>query len=157
MEDIKIRKASPKDLNDILRLNFDLFKKEYKEFDKSLDLNWTYGKGKKYFKNRLKKPDGFVEVVKFENKIIGYICGGISLRLFYRKKAVYAEIENMIIDKRFRGKGLGSKLVKDFLNWCKKKKVNYISVTASAKNEAVIDFYRNSGFEDYNLTLEIKS
>lgn len=61
---------------------------------------------------------------------------------------------DMIIDKRFRGKGIGSILIKDFLNWCKSKKVTYISATASAKNEKIINFYRKLGFKDYNLTLE---
>ena len=40
--DILIRKADSKDLEDILRLNYDLFKKEYKEYDNSLNLEWTY-------------------------------------------------------------------------------------------------------------------
>jgi len=57
--------------------------------------------------------------------------------------------------KKFRGKGLGSKLTKDFIDWCKKNKVNYISVTASNQNKSALNFYRNSGFKDYELTLEM--
>lgn len=151
-----IRKAEKKDLEDVLRLNFDLFKKEYREYDKSLSLKWTYGVGKKYFKDRITKKDGFVEVVENNNKIIGYMCGGMSERLFYRKKARYAELENMIIDKKLRGKGIGKRLTKDFINWCKKNKADYIFVTAFAKNESALNLYRKSGFKDYNLTLEMK-
>lgn len=65
-------------------------------------------------------------------------------------------MENMIIDKKLRGKGIGTKLTKEFFRWCKDEKVNYISVTASAKNISGIDFYRSLGFKDYNLTLELK-
>ena len=152
-----IRKATPKDLKEILRLNFDLFKKEYKEFDKSLDLEWTYSKeSRKYFKSRITKKDGFVEVINNNGKIIGYLCGGISRRLSYRKEAKYAELENMLIEKKFRGKGLGAKMTKDFLKWCKRNKVDYVSVTASSKNENTIQFYRKQGFKDYDLELEIK-
>lgn len=154
--DFIIRKAKRRDLEDILRLNFDLFKKEYKEYDKSLNLKWTYGMGKKYFKDRITKNDGFVEVVENNGKIIGYMCGGTVERLFYRKKAKYVELENMLIDKKFRGKGIGKKLTKDFINWCKKNKVNFIFVTAFAKNEPTLNFYRKLGFKDYNLTLEMK-
>lgn len=149
---IKITKATIKDLDGILALNFDLFKKEYKENDKSLDLNWTYKQGKKYFSAQIK--NGFIEIVKSENMIVGYICGGLCKGASYRKKAVYAELENMIIDKRFRRKSLGQKLVTDFLKWCKNKKVNYISVTASANNKTAIKFYQKMGFKDYDLTLE---
>ncbi len=50
MDNFLIRKANLKDLKEILRLNFDLFKKEYREFDKSLDLKWTYSReGKEVF------------------------------------------------------------------------------------------------------------
>lgn len=152
-----IRKAIPRDLKDILRLNSDLFKKEYREFDKSLDLKWTYSKvGKKYFKNRIIKKDGFVEVIENNRKIIGYLCGGISRRLSFRKEGKYAELENMLIEKKFRGKGLGIKITKDFLKWCKRNKIDYVSVMASAKNENTLQFYRKQGFKDYDLKLEIR-
>lgn len=153
--DILIRKANIRDLDDILRLNLDLFRKEHKEYDKSLNLEWTYNDGKKYFKDRIVKKNGFVKVAETNGKIIGYLCGGISERKFYREKAKYAELENMLINSMFRGKGIGTKLVKDSVNWCKENKVSYISVTASAQNKQVIDFYRKLGFKDYNLTLEM--
>jgi len=156
-DDFIIRKANIKDLEDILRLNYQLFQREYKKFDKSLDLNWTYSKkGKKCFKERIAKRDGFVEVVENKNKIIGYLCGGISERLFYRKKAKYAELESILIESKFRGKSLGTKLTKDFIDWCKRNKVDYVSVNAFAKNELSLNLYRKFGFKDYNLSLEMK-
>ena len=150
------RKANLKDLKDILRLNFELFQKEYREFDKSLNLNWTHREGKKYFKNRIIKKDGFIEVVENKGKIVGYLCGGVTEGLPFRKKARCAELENMLIEEKFRGKGLGAKLTKDFINWCKKNKVNYISVRTSIQNKPACDFYRSSGFKDYDLVLELK-
>jgi len=44
-----IRKATIDDLKDILKLNFELFKYEFKNFDKSLKMDWTYSEGEKYF------------------------------------------------------------------------------------------------------------
>ncbi len=76
--------------------------------------------------------------------------------LFYRKKAKCAELENMLIEKKFRNKGLGTKLVRDFINWCKNNKVNYISATASIKNKSAINFYKNLRFKEYGLILEKK-
>lgn len=152
-----VRRANLKDLRDILKLNFDLFKKEYREFDKSLDLKWTYGKkGKKYFRNRITKRNGFVEVAENNGKIIGYICGGVNKRFPYRIEAKYAELENIFIEKKFRNKGLGGKMIKDFLKWCKKNKIDYVSVIASAKNKSAINFYRKQGLKDHDLALERK-
>jgi len=155
-DNFTIRKATIKDLKDILSLHLKLFKNEYQEFDKSLNMNWTYGEGKKCFKDRIIKKSGFVEVVENKRKIVGYLCGGIKKRLSYRKKAKYTELENMFIIKKFRGKGLGTALVTDFINWCKKNKVDYISIAASAQNNLGIRFYKKAGFEEYDLILEMK-
>ena len=155
----EIRKANIKDLEHILRLNQKLFNEEFKKFDKTLNLNWTYSKkAKKYFRDRIVGRNGFMEIVANKGKIIGYLCGGISEQLFYfyRQKAKHAELENMLIDKKFRGKNLGAKLAKNFMEWCKKNKVDYISVSASAGNEKTLNFYRKLGFKDYDLTLETK-
>ncbi|MEK7150328.1 MAG: GNAT family N-acetyltransferase [Patescibacteria group bacterium] len=155
--DILIRKADIRDLKDILRLNFDLFKKEHKEYDESLNLEWTYDEGKKYFKNRIVKESGFAEVAEAKGRIIGYLCGGISDKLVYRNTAKYAELENMLVEENFRGVGIGARLTENFINWCKENKVDYISVTASAENKQTVDFYRKLGFKDYTLTLEMKT
>jgi len=154
-KDILIRKANIGDIESILKLSSDLFKKEYKEYDKSLNLEWTYNEGKKYFKDRIVKKDGFVEVAEAKGRIIGYLCGGISERKFYRIKAKYAELENMLVEESFRGSGTGTRLTEYFINWCKENKVDYVSVTASAGNNQTINFYRKLGFKDYNLTLEM--
>ena len=54
MSNILIREASNKDLSGILRLNLDLFKKEFKEFDKSLNIKWTNSKeGRDYFSKKI--------------------------------------------------------------------------------------------------------
>jgi len=151
-----IRKAAIKDLSDVLRLNYDLFKKERREFDKSLDMRWTYGKkGREYFRNRIAKKDSLVEVAEYDGKIVGYLSGGLSKRLNYRKKAKCAELENMMVEKKHRSRGLGAKLVRDFVDWCGKNKIDCISLTAFAGNKRAIKFYRNMGFKDYTLALEM--
>lgn len=155
MNKIIVRKSSIKDLNDVIRLNLDLFKKEYKEFDKSLDMKWPHSRnGKSYFSLRASGNDGFCVVAENNKKIIGYLCGGLR-GCGYREKANYAELENMLVDKKFRGKGVGTMLANEFLAWCKDNKVKYISVTASAQNTPTIEFYRKLGFRDYGLTLEL--
>lgn len=152
---IIIRKAGVNDLEDILRLNMELFRKEYDEFDKSLNLEWPYNEGKKYFEERIASEDSFVEIAETDGKVIGYLCGGVVKRLFYRKKAKYAELENMLVEENFRGKGIGTKLIKDFINWCKREKIDCISLATSAENNQAINCYRKNGFKDKDLILEM--
>lgn len=159
MKKIIVRKAENKDLEDVLRLNLDLFKKEYREYDKKLDLKWTYGKiGRSYFKKRITEKDAFAFIAESKGKIIGYLCGSVrNCPYDYRIISKYAELENMIVDKKFRGEGVGEKLTKEFLKWCKIKKADCISVNASIQNEKGINFYKKMGFKNYSLTLEISN
>lgn len=159
MEEIIVRKSTSNDLEDILRLNLDLFKKEHKEYDKKLDLKWTYGKiGKSYFQKRASGKEGFCVVAEVEGEVVGYLCGSVrDCPYDYRLIPKYAELENMIVDKKFRGGGIGKKLTEEFLKWCKSKKADSVSVNASIQNEKGINFYRKMGFRDYSLTLEISN
>lgn len=152
------RKAKIKDLKSILRLTFELFKIEDRKYDPTLNVNWPYGEGKKFFRRKIVEKDSFVEVVERKGKIMGYLCGGIFkfLPYFGREKAVYAELYYVIIKEKCRGKKFGQRLVKDFLKWCRKKKVDYVTVTASVKNKPAINFYRKSSLKDYALVLEKK-
>jgi diamine N-acetyltransferase len=150
-----IRKANLSDLKDIQMLNHLLFEKEYKEYDKLLNLKWTYGpQGTNYFKNKLSRPDnaGFVAVIN--KKVVGYIVGEITRAERYRNLPKIAEIDNMLVLEAYRGKGIGTLLYNTFLKWCNDEKVKIIRVQATAQNIQAINFYRKNGFNDYTLVLE---
>ena len=152
---VLIRKATIEDLKDILRLNRNLFLKEYREFDRTLNINWTHSKeGKKLLRNVIVKKDNFCEVIQDKNRIVGYLNGGIAKRSPWHKEARYAYLGSIFIEKKFRRRGLGTKLINDFINWCKRNKFDYIDVTASAQNIFGQNFYRKAGFNDYDLILE---
>jgi diamine N-acetyltransferase len=154
---IEIRKAKLSDLKDIQELNHLLFEKEYKEFDKLLDLKWTYGAdGTNYYKNKLTKPENAGFVAVDEGKIIGYLVGGNTKVENYRKVPKVAELDNMFVLKAYRGKGIGTMLHNAFLKWCEEKKVKILRVQATAQNIKAINFYRKNGFKDYTLILENK-
>ncbi len=155
-DNFTIRKAKSGDLNDILALNFKLFKKEYREYDKGLNLKWSLGKGKKYFSDKINKKDGFVEIIEYKNKIVGYLCGRIFRSDYLNNKYKYAELCNMYIKKRFRNKGLGLVLANNFKDWCKKNKVNFINVTAYAQNILGHNFYRKAGFKDLGIKFQMR-
>jgi GNAT superfamily N-acetyltransferase len=148
------RRATSKDLDSVLALNAKLFAND-KKFDPTLDEEWVAKEGPEYFKGRIESPDGFVEVVEKDGQVVGYICGGLSEQDPIRKEGIYAEAENMLVDEQLRGKGVGSKLMDDFISWCKEKNVDKIKVVASFGNENTIEFYKKLGFKGYAVTLEI--
>lgn len=81
MEKIIIRNADNKDLARVLHLNLELVRKEYREYDKSLSLKWTYGmQGKNISENEytdatvsqsLLNIMGILSAILPEDRIIG--------------------------------------------------------------------------------------
>lgn len=152
MDNILIRKVSKKDLSDILCLNLALFKKEFKEFDKTLNIKWPHSRpGQEYFSKKIIGKDSFVAVAVNSREIVGYICG--HLHYSPTRLVARAELDNMLIVEGLRGKKIGSRLVGEFFKWCQAKKVKIVIVTAFVGNAPSINFYKKLGFTDFELTL----
>ncbi len=152
----KIKPATIEDLKRVQELNLMLFEKEYAEFDSTLNCKWTFGEdGTEYFKTRITEDDGCVFVAYVNDKIIGYLAGGLmNNKEIYRILPNSAELENMFVLDKCRGIGIGSKLYQAFVDWSKSKGVGRLRVDVSAQNAASINFYRKNGFSDYDLILE---
>ena len=89
-----------------------------------------------------------------ENKIVGYITGFISKIDDDTKLKRVAEADNMFILKEFRGKGIGSKLFKEFINRVKNKKLKVVRLSAYSSNLRAIKLYHELGFKDYFVSME---
>jgi len=150
---MEIRKASIKDLKDIIGLNKRLFKYDSEEFDDTLNFDWP-SKNKEYFKESIINEDSIAIVVDNEGIIVGYLIGSIKEAENYRKINRIAELDNMFLLQEYRGRGIGSELCEKFIEWAKKKGLKIARVVASASNRLAISCYKKKGFKDYNLILE---
>ncbi len=149
---MKIRKATLKDLKAIKQLNIELFK-DNKKYDKELDIDWAK-KHPSYYKKIIIEKKNITLVAEEENKIVGYITGFISKIDDDTKLKRVAEADNMFILKEFRGKGIGSKLFKEFINRVKNKKLKVVRLSAYSSNLRAIKLYHELGFKDYFVSME---
>jgi sulfite reductase alpha subunit-like flavoprotein len=77
--DVVIKKATLDDLKTVQKLNLKLFEKEHKEYDSLLNMDRTFSvEGIKYYQDRISKEDSCVLIAIVNNKIVGYLCGGMS-------------------------------------------------------------------------------
>lgn len=154
MEKIFIRKAIINDLNPVLELNNSLFELEYNNYDDTLKKGWSFeSDGKEYFEYMIKNEVVFV--AEIDGKIVGYLAGSICKQMSYITES-FAELDNMCINDKYRGIGIGTLLINEFKKYCLEYNIQNIKVTASAKNIRAIKFYEKNGFEDYNITLKFK-
>jgi len=153
--EINIKKATIEHLKDIQNLNYQLCKKENKEFDSTIIPTWPLSKkGKEYFKQKIIKNSNCAFVAIVNRKIVGYLVGGLSEKEGYRNISNLVELENMFVLEEFRNLGIGANLYRAFTKWCKSKKVKKQKVIVSAQNIKAINFYKNNKFKDYSLILE---
>lgn len=151
MKDIVIRQATLNDLQTIQKLNYELFKLEKENFDSTLIVDWSLSEeGKNYFEDLIKNE--YVIIAMDDESIIGYLAGTINEKCYY-ELVQYGEINNMLVDNKYRGYGIGKQLINCFKEYCKSKNITNLKVVASAKNANAIEFYRKQGFKDFNVTL----
>ena len=151
MENIEIRKALLDDLEIVRSLNNELFKLEKENYDSTLTRNWPLTEeGKEYFTDLIN--NSYVIVAELDNNIVGYLAGSINEKGSY-EEIQYGEINNMFIKDECRGLGIGKSLINNFKDYYKSNEINNLKVTASYKNKNAIEFYKKSGFEEFDLTL----
>jgi len=94
--DVKIEVATTDDLKDIQNLNLLLFKKEYEEFDKTLNCEWPMSEnGKNYFKKSITEDSHCAFVARVDNKIVGYLVGRTHKdKVLHRILPLLASVQN---------------------------------------------------------------
>lgn len=154
MKELVIRKATKKDLKDIIELNALLFKEDGGQRDRYVNTYWPYQEGKKHFTRLLNDENSFLYVVEMQ-KVIGYLTG-YTRKVERWRPVERTEIESMYIRKEFRGRGIGKKLVDIFIKWSKKAAAKTVLVTTLHKNSRAVKFYKRKGFKPTSLSLELE-
>jgi len=81
----------------------------------------------------------------------GVPCGIANLYLQPYKKFAHQSLLAIIIDEKLRGKGVGTKLMKELLSLAKERfKLEFVHLEVYEGNRA-INLYRRLGFEEYGV------
>ncbi len=123
--EILIRKM---DLSDIPFV----YEEEIKIFGKSLGEMTLYNE---ILYNKMSRY--FIALV--DNKRAAYIGSWLTIP--------NAEILNLFVVEKFRGIGLGKKLVNEVTNICRKENINMLTLEVRKSNSYAIKMYENAGFE----------
>jgi glucosamine-phosphate N-acetyltransferase len=111
------------------------------------NINCTYD----YFSEYLDKINSDIFVIEFNKKIIASITLIIEKKFIHNFKSV-CHIEDVIVDKNYFKKGIGSKLIKYSINQAKKE--NCYKIILNCKNN-LDNFYKKFGFNRKNIEMSI--
>lgn len=149
---ITIRLSAREDVLDLQNLNNEVFIDNAK-YDSDLDLAWAKGeKGKASFMELLSDPRSLCLVAEDGKKKIGYLAAGPK-EIDYRKRR-YFEIHSMGVIPAYRSKGIGRLLLEKCFEWAKAEGYQSIFVNAYIKNDRAVDFYKDAGFSEIDISLE---
>lgn len=148
---LTIREVKLSDLKNIQKVHNEVIQWS-KQFDPVIDINYSYSKkGIKYLIKSIENKNIFKVVAEIDNKIIGYLFGG-KFTYDYRK-VIYGEIQDMGVISKYRGKGIGTKLVEEFKKWCVKKGYNWLYVNTYVEDTKAVNFYKKQGLTPSDIVL----
>ncbi len=100
---------------------------------------------KEYYK------DNYMFVLEIEKEIAGFIIG--SLNTWH--DGIRGFVDELVVSSKFQGKGYGTKLIKHFENFIKKKGSKKISLFSVTKSKA-FKIYKKLGFKKEDLVSMVK-
>jgi ribosomal protein S18 acetylase RimI-like enzyme len=142
LQNLKIRKASKKDINEILSLLYQLKRPKPKTRSESLTF-------RKRIYQYLDEKDKKI-IVAEDSKIVGMVSMMFLPRLNRTKSELY--IPEMVVSKDHRGLGIGKSLMESCVKIAKKKKCFRIRLESGNKRKEAHQFYKKIGFEHFALS-----
>jgi len=139
---IKIRKADLKDFNQIDALSEEL-------------LGSSVGNREEMFHRALENEDYLCLVAEINEVVVGFIDMWALPDVSHG--AYLAQIQNLVVTEKMRGKGVGTRLIKEMIGFFKRKRYHEFHVWTEKENESAIRLYKRHGFRKEHLLLEMES
>ncbi|MBR2998697.1 GNAT family N-acetyltransferase [Candidatus Saccharibacteria bacterium] len=100
-----------------------------------------------WFNDIINSPWHDLLIAEEDGKIIGLAAMSVTMGPGIKKNAY---LEDFVTDKEVRGKGVGSALWNEMLNWAKEKGCERLEFTCGNGREIAQQFYKSKGAEIYD-------
>ena len=103
-------------------------------------------------KNPIPAFDDIEEIIHSGNSLIfvaeenGKIIGTLTLIRYRIPSGMKTWIEDVVVDKNMRGKGIGKRLTQSAIDWAKKNNIEKIDLTSSPFRIEANELYQKIGF-----------
>ncbi|WP_084681453.1 GNAT family N-acetyltransferase [Actinomycetospora chiangmaiensis] len=114
---MRIRRATPDDLDDLLGLASALFAEDGGSRDPDTDVDWPRTHGRPYYAGLVRDPRSLVLLVETDQGIVGFVSGRLADHDVLRPGVVGAELESMFVTAAWRSRGAGRALAEHFRRW----------------------------------------
>jgi len=134
MEPILVRKAQLEDIPEMVALLQQLFSIEE-------DFEFNYARQEKgLFLLLGEEKNAYIIVAEVSGKIVGMLSAQKNIST--AEGGIAATLEDMIVDKSYRRKGIGRKLMEQMLIWAQEKDINRLQLLADNTNSQALTYYQ---------------
>jgi len=147
MTDIIIRKAKASDLLTIEKLMFELIKAMGDT--EGIDIRLIA----ENCRNLLSKANSYILVAEIEGIIVGFVNFTIRKTILHR--GLSGLIDELIIAKSYRGKGVGKQLLSSAIEKSRQLGCCEVEVSTEKTNIKAREFYRQCGFTERGVLFEM--
>jgi ribosomal protein S18 acetylase RimI-like enzyme len=99
----------------------------------------------------IKSVNEKIFVYELNQHIVGVATLNLSARHPITQEE-FPEIGKLYIQEYFTNKGIGSKLLNNLIEYCRKKRYSKIWLTVNHQNQRAIEFYKNHAFKKNGVT-----
>ena len=107
------------------------------------------GDRKRQQRGLLKMLDGYgnkrcIKVSEVKGKVVG-MCS-VQLLISTAEGDVSGLVEDMVVEARYRGQGVGKRLMAEVEAWVREQGASRLQLLADQANEPALEFYKNLGW-----------
>jgi GNAT superfamily N-acetyltransferase len=151
-EHILIRPAVPHDLPEIIRL-WRVLQVTSTNYEPRLAMNETATEWfLDYLRGQMDNREAAVYVAVGDSCVVGYVFGQVLQRPTLQAGNC-GYIADLVVQDRYRGRGLGRTLYETLRDWFHERDIEAIEVQVVRANPASQAFWRKMGFGDFLRTL----
>lgn len=151
---VKIRPADRNDVNRIVLIAAQVSEMIQKKRARLFGGLREFKKDKNFYLKQLRKKDRIIYVAVMNDRIMGYAYAVIERKPDDLISIPYVSFDELAIDKRYRGLGIGSKLIDTVQRWASHKKVKAIQLGVWEFNEDTIKLYERFGYKTIMRKME---
>lgn len=141
---VQIRPANVADIAAMSRLLTQLFSIE-------ADFKPDEGKQRRGLQLLLDSADGHCVVAEGQGAVIGMAT--LQVLISTAEGGRVGLVEDVIVDQKFRGRGVGTALLDHLQQWAKEHDLSRLQLAADRDNSAALEFYARNGWEQTSLVM----
>ena len=150
---LRIRRADVGNVPEVVGLSSCLFREDAGRRDPSMNVRWPEEEGAEYFARFVGGGPDLCLLAESAGEAIGYLAGRVREGTALMPGRA-ADLESMYVREEYRSRGVGARLVGEFLEWAGSQGAVRATVTAYAANERAVRFYEGMGFRPKSVSLE---